>query len=238
MNRFYYASVAPVIVKNQVIAGVSGDDMDNPGYLPGARSGDGRDEVALVCGAAEGGRSGRRQLAEHRGGENGGGMTWTPVTYDPDLNLIFVTTGNPQPVIAYANRAGANLFTGSIVALNADTGVDGLVFSVVAARHARLGFDADRRRVRRAVQRSAAKAHRAGRAQRPLLRARSDERQGAGLDRVRERRTGRPATMPPASRFRIPRRCRRLPARSCRRIRAAAPTGSRRRSARARVCST
>ena len=33
MNRFYYASVAPVIVKNQVIAGVSGDDMDNPGYL-------------------------------------------------------------------------------------------------------------------------------------------------------------------------------------------------------------
>ena len=50
-------------------------------------------------------------------------MTWTPVTYDPDLNLIFVTTGNPQPVIAHANRAGANLFTGSIVALNADTGV-------------------------------------------------------------------------------------------------------------------
>ena len=33
MNRFYYASVAPVIIKNQVIAGVSGDDMDNPGYL-------------------------------------------------------------------------------------------------------------------------------------------------------------------------------------------------------------
>ena len=33
MNRFYYASVAPVIVKNQVIAGVSGDDMDNPGYV-------------------------------------------------------------------------------------------------------------------------------------------------------------------------------------------------------------
>ena len=68
--------------------------------------------------------------------KNGGGMTWTPVTYDPDLNLIFVTTGNPQPVIAHANRAGANLFTGSIVALNADTGEDGLVFPVLAARHA------------------------------------------------------------------------------------------------------
>ncbi len=49
-------------------------------------------------------------------------MTWQPVTYDPELNLIYVTTGNPQPVIAYKNREGANLFTASIVALNADTG--------------------------------------------------------------------------------------------------------------------
>jgi alcohol dehydrogenase (cytochrome c) len=49
-------------------------------------------------------------------------MTWTPVTYDPELNYVFVTTGNPQPVIAHKNRAGDNLFTGSIVALHADTG--------------------------------------------------------------------------------------------------------------------
>ena len=34
---------------------------------------------------------------------------------DPELNLIYVTTGNPQPVIAFKNRPGANLFTASIV---------------------------------------------------------------------------------------------------------------------------
>jgi alcohol dehydrogenase (cytochrome c) len=49
-------------------------------------------------------------------------MTWQPVTYDPELNLVYVTTGNPQPVIAHANRAGDNLYTASIVALDADTG--------------------------------------------------------------------------------------------------------------------
>ena len=49
-------------------------------------------------------------------------MTWQPITYDPELNLVFVTTGNPQPVIAHKNRPGDNLFTGSIVAVNADTG--------------------------------------------------------------------------------------------------------------------
>ena len=49
-------------------------------------------------------------------------MTWQPVTYDPELNLIYVTTGNPQPVIAGKARAGDNLFTESIVTLNPDTG--------------------------------------------------------------------------------------------------------------------
>jgi alcohol dehydrogenase (cytochrome c) len=54
--------------------------------------------------------------------KHGGGMTWQPFTYDPELNQLYVTTGNPQPVIAHVNRAGANLFTGSIVSLNPDTG--------------------------------------------------------------------------------------------------------------------
>jgi alcohol dehydrogenase (cytochrome c) len=54
--------------------------------------------------------------------KHGGGMTWQVPTYDPELNLVYVTTGNPQPVIAHKNREGANLYTGSIVALNADTG--------------------------------------------------------------------------------------------------------------------
>jgi alcohol dehydrogenase (cytochrome c) len=53
---------------------------------------------------------------------HGGGMTWISSTYDPDLNMLYVGTGNPQPVIASKGREGANLFTESIVALNADTG--------------------------------------------------------------------------------------------------------------------
>jgi alcohol dehydrogenase (cytochrome c) len=54
--------------------------------------------------------------------KHGGGMTWQPITYDPALNHIYVTTGNPQPVVAFKNREGANLYTASIVALDADTG--------------------------------------------------------------------------------------------------------------------
>jgi alcohol dehydrogenase (cytochrome c) len=54
--------------------------------------------------------------------EHGGGMTWQPVTYDPNLNLIYVGTGNPDPTYRGDLRLGDNLYTSSIVALNSDTG--------------------------------------------------------------------------------------------------------------------
>ena len=54
--------------------------------------------------------------------EHGGGMTWMPGTYDPELNLYYLGTGNPNPVMAGQGRKGDNLWTCSIVALNPDTG--------------------------------------------------------------------------------------------------------------------
>jgi alcohol dehydrogenase (cytochrome c) len=122
MNRFYYASVAPVIVKNQIIAGVSGDDMDNPGYLQAHDPVSGELKWRWYAVPQKMGDPGSDTWPNEEVMKHGGGMTWTPVTYDPDLNLILVTTGNPQPVIAHKNRPGDNLFTGSIVALEADTG--------------------------------------------------------------------------------------------------------------------
>jgi alcohol dehydrogenase (cytochrome c) len=43
-------------------------------------------------------------------------------TYDPELNLLYWGTGNPNPVLAGAGRVGDNLWTCSIVAVNPDTG--------------------------------------------------------------------------------------------------------------------
>ena len=122
MNRFYYASVAPVIVKNQVIAGVSGDDMDNPGYVEAHDPVTGEMKWRWYTVPQKRGEFGSETWPNEEVMKHGGGMTWIPVTYDPELNLIFVATGNPQPVIAHKNRSGNNLFTGSIVALTADTG--------------------------------------------------------------------------------------------------------------------
>ena len=122
LEMMYFGSAAPVVVKDRVIVGVSGDDLDQPAYLD-ARSPETGDLIwrwyATPQTKDDPGIETWPNLDMAR---HGGGMTWQPVTYDPELNLVYVTTGNPQPVVAYANREGANLFTASIVALNADTG--------------------------------------------------------------------------------------------------------------------
>ena len=122
LEMMYFGSAAPVVVKDRLIIGVSGDDLDQPAYVD-ARSPENGDLIWRWYVTPQ---------TKHDPGietwpnldmaRHGGGMAWQPVTYDPALNLIYVTTGNPQPVVAYANREGANLFTASIVALNADTG--------------------------------------------------------------------------------------------------------------------
>ena len=122
LEMMYYGSIAPVVVKDKLILGPSGDDLDVPAYLE-ARSPENGDLIwRWYVTPQKAGDAGLDTWPNLDMAQHGGGMTWQPITYDPELNLIYVTTGNPQPVIAHANRAGANLYTASIVALNADTG--------------------------------------------------------------------------------------------------------------------
>ena len=128
-----------------LIVGVSGDDLDQPAYLDARNPATGdliwrwyvtpqtKDDPGLETWP-------NLDMAKH-----GGGMTWQPVTYDPELNLIYVTTGNPQPVVAYANRDGREPVYRLDRRAECRHGKDGVVLPGVAARHARLGRDADRR---------------------------------------------------------------------------------------------
>jgi alcohol dehydrogenase (cytochrome c) len=122
LDQLYYASVAPVIVKNHVLTGVSGDDLDTPGYLESHDPETGALQWRWYTVGQHAGDAGASTWPSLDAMKHGGGMTWVPSTYDPDLNLIYLGTGNPQPVIAAKARQGDNLFTESIVALNADTG--------------------------------------------------------------------------------------------------------------------
>jgi acido-empty-quinoprotein group A len=117
----YFTTMAPMVVGNHVIVGVGGDAMDVPGYLESRDPETGalqwRWNSEPAAGTPEAATWPNQAASEH-----GGGMTWLPGTYDPELNLLYWGTGNPNPVYAGQGRKGDNLWTCSIVALNPDTG--------------------------------------------------------------------------------------------------------------------
>jgi alcohol dehydrogenase (cytochrome c) len=62
-----------------------------------------------------------------------GGGTWTTTTLDPERGLLYVPVGNPGPDFATHVRPGDNLYTNSILALDAKTGIYRTHYSLVPA---------------------------------------------------------------------------------------------------------
>ncbi len=118
----YFATMAPLIIRDHVIVGVSGDVTDVPGFLESVEP--------------ETGKVQWRWNSEPRPGEpgaetwprgtdamaHGGGMTWMTGTYDAGINQLYWGVGNPNPVLNGDIRKGENLYTCSIVSVNPDTG--------------------------------------------------------------------------------------------------------------------
>lgn len=60
-----------------------------------------------------------------------GGGTWTSYTLDPSAGLLYVPGGNPAPDFATGPREGSNLYSGSVVVLDAKTGAYKTHFKIV-----------------------------------------------------------------------------------------------------------
>jgi alcohol dehydrogenase (cytochrome c) len=120
-DLFYFASTAPLIADNHVIAGVSGDDLDVPGYIQSHDPETGAMQWRWYA-HPDPSEPEAKSWPSVEAMLHGGGMTWGSTTYDPELGMIFFGTGNPQPVIAHKGRMGDNLFTESIMALDIETG--------------------------------------------------------------------------------------------------------------------
>lgn len=117
----YFTTSAPLVVGRHVIVGVGGDAMDVPGFLE-SRDPETGDVQWRWNSEPQPGENGAETWPNAAAMSHGGGMTWLPGTYDSELNLLYWGTGNPNPVYAGQGRSGSNLWTCSIVALNADTG--------------------------------------------------------------------------------------------------------------------
>ena len=118
----YWATMAPLIIRNHVIVGVSGDFTDLHGYVDSYDPETGKLQWRWNALPKPGEPGSETWPPNSDAIQHGGGMTWVTGTYDPDLNLLYWGTANPNPVLSGASRPGDNLYTCTIVALNPDTG--------------------------------------------------------------------------------------------------------------------
>ena len=116
----YSATSPPLPVGDLLVVGVAGGEEGARGFLDAYRASTG-ERVWRFYTIPKRGEPGSEtwigQALEH-----GCGATWMPGSYDPELDLIYWAIGNPCPDFAGEERLGDNLYTSSVVALEAKTG--------------------------------------------------------------------------------------------------------------------
>jgi outer membrane protein assembly factor BamB len=116
----YGATLAPLIVKDKVLAGVSGGEFGIRGFVDAFDAKTGKRAWRFYTIPAKNEPGGDTWLADSW--KRGGGPTWMTGTYDPALNIVYWGVGNPGPDLYGETRKGDNLYTASLVALDGDTG--------------------------------------------------------------------------------------------------------------------
>ncbi|MBM3734922.1 MAG: PQQ-dependent dehydrogenase, methanol/ethanol family [Acidobacteria bacterium] len=116
----YSVTHAPLVVKDKVIVGVAGGEYGVRGFLDAydAVTGERKWRFYLTPGPGEPGN----ETWEGDSWKTGGASIWITGSYDPESNLTYWGTGNPGPDWNGDVRKGDNLFSCSVVALDADTG--------------------------------------------------------------------------------------------------------------------
>lgn len=118
----YFISMPPLVHGDLIYVGPAGAETAAKGWVGAFRIRDGEQvwRFNIVPGDGEPGASTWGPDPAAR--EHGGGNLWTPMTFDERKGLLYVPGGNPAPDIYDDGRPGINLYTNSLIALNATTG--------------------------------------------------------------------------------------------------------------------
>ena len=116
----YAATIAPLVVKDKVVVGVAGGEFGIRGFIDAYDAGTGKRawRFYTIPGPGEPGND----TWAGDSWKTGGASVWVTGAYDPSLNLLYYGIGNPGPDYHSASRLGDNLYSDSLVAIDADTG--------------------------------------------------------------------------------------------------------------------
>jgi alcohol dehydrogenase (cytochrome c) len=114
-------TLAPLAIDGKIITGISGGEAGIRGFIDAydAKTGKRLWRFWTIPGEGE---PGNETWHMKDSWKTGGGSTWVTGSYDPELKLIYWGVGNPGPDWNGDPRPGDNLYTGALVALEAETG--------------------------------------------------------------------------------------------------------------------
>jgi quinohemoprotein ethanol dehydrogenase len=126
----YAITGAPRIAKGRVVIGNAGSEYPVRGYVSAYDAETGKLAWRTYTVPGDPSQAGEsealRQAAKTWEGEwwktGGGGSPWDSIVYDPDLDLVYVGTGNGSPWYDRIRGKGDSLYVASILALRAGTG--------------------------------------------------------------------------------------------------------------------
>jgi PQQ-dependent dehydrogenase (methanol/ethanol family) len=117
----YFISMPPLTVGHLVLIGPAGAEWASKGWVGAFDVNDGT-PIWKFNTVPEPWERGADSWGNPVALKTGGGNIWTPMSYDPVSNLLYVPVGNPAPDFYDKDRPGANLYTNSLVALDAISG--------------------------------------------------------------------------------------------------------------------
>jgi len=120
-REHYGAVVAPLVVGDLVIAGISAGDTGLRGFLDAYHAETGERAWRFWTIPAPG-EPGSETWGDPEVLRRGCGATWLTGSYDAELDLLYWATGNPCPDMNGDRRPGDNLYTNSVVALRPRNG--------------------------------------------------------------------------------------------------------------------
>jgi len=118
----YSETAAPLYHDGRVYIGVAGGEYEVHGYVSAYAAATGTMLWRFYTVPKPGEFGSATWPAGSSIWKHGGGGVWMTPVLDPELGLLYILVGNPSPDLDGAVRAGDNLFTDSIVALDMRTG--------------------------------------------------------------------------------------------------------------------
>jgi alcohol dehydrogenase (cytochrome c) len=118
----YFISMAPLVHGNLIYIGPAGAETAAQGWVGAFRVSDGAQVWRFNIVPHDGEPGADTWGPDPAARKHGGGNLWTPMSFDVQRNLLYVPGGNAAPDLYDNDRPGDNLYTNSLIALDATTG--------------------------------------------------------------------------------------------------------------------